>query len=135
MTDLSEFLLARFAEDESEARKAGDRFGGGPWEYDGNYNVAGHPPFGGPVRASVQDPSIGRHVARWDPNRVLAECEAKRAIVEARQMIDAHVRQVALADQEGARDARNTRAGLDVALKALALPYASHPDYDESWKP
>ena len=26
-------------------------------------------------------------------------------------------------------------AGLDIALRFLALPYDSHPDYDEAWRP
>jgi len=46
--------------------------------------------------------------------RVLAECEAKRRIV-------------ALCD--------DYEEPAPSVLLALALPYADHPDYDESWRP
>ncbi len=43
------------------------------------------------------------------PDRVLTECEAKRRII--------------------------TNWGFPGALRALALPYADHPDYREEWRP
>jgi hypothetical protein len=58
------------------------------------------------------------HVARHDPARVLAECEAKRRIVdsEGSPYVEGHV--------------PATRT-----LRFLALPYADHPDYRQEWKP
>ena len=63
MNEVVEFLLAQIAEDEAVARAAiKDSEGSLDWAADG-------------------DPT-DIHIARWDPARVLAECEAKRAIIE-----------------------------------------------------
>jgi hypothetical protein len=75
------------------------------------------------------------HFDRHGPNRVLARCEADRAIVEAWRLTDAHVQAVALSSPDEARDARNTRLGLQIAMQLLALPYADRPGYLEEWKP
>ena len=57
----------------------------------------------------------------WTPY-VLAEIEAKRRILD-------------LSDRDD-----NWRYGMhseaiNLVLRLLALPYADHPDYDESWRP
>jgi hypothetical protein len=58
------------------------------------------------------------HIARWDPARVLAECEAKRLLLQREPCDD-------------------TGVGDDPChhLRALAVPYADHPDYREEWRP
>ena len=61
-----------------------------------------------------------RHIARHDPARVLAECEAKRRIVE--------LFPDAAQDGDGWND-----AGYSV-LRDLAAVYADHPDYREEWR-
>lgn len=61
-------------------------------------------------------------VAQWTAARVLVECAAKRRIVERVQR------------GEGAESADEV-AALDDVLRALALPYVDHPDYDDSWRP
>jgi hypothetical protein len=94
---LTEFLLARIAEDEESARFAMSRNDGGALDYAGQW-------FG----------AVG-HAERWEPVRVLAECEAKRRIVERCR-------------------ASNGYWGAEVE-RMLALPYADHPDYREEWKP
>lgn len=53
------------------------------------------------------------HIARHDPARVLAECEAKRRIMT--MDFERYGEQVEL-------------------LYMLALPYAGHPDYEEAWR-
>ena len=65
-------------------------------------------------------------VDRFAPARVLAECEAKRRIVQM------------WADPTGqwsGPQAEAARAQKDRTLRILALPYADHPDYDEAWRP
>jgi hypothetical protein len=125
VSDLADFLLARIDDDEDQARYATT----GPWENvrtsdrsdgwnveargaDGtHYDVAvdhAHPAEG------ACNASDAAHVARWDPTRVLAVCEAKRRIVErCRNEMEA----------EG-----NASFAEDV-LRLLALPYAGHRDY------
>jgi hypothetical protein len=93
--DLAAFLLARYDEDEAAARDAEagmDR----PWL----------------AYKQVQTAAC-RHMGTWDPARVLAECEAKREIVQWYGG--------ALAEHEP-------------ALRLLAAVYADHPDYDPSWR-
>lgn len=128
--DLAGFMLARIAEDEEVARGAA----GVPWEtmrWPGGSQVLvaasairnekwrlgklGHV-------ATVEHTHDVDHIARHDPARVLAECDAKRRIVE--QYIDA---------VKGRKWA--TCTALERVLPVLALPYADHPDYREEWRP
>lgn len=119
---LAEFLLARIAEDKEAARKATP----GRWklwamsvlaDQDGTSNVDtavlvadtyggvnGHPRT---FNAS--------HIARWDPARVLADCEAKLRI---------------LGDEE-----LWLRGDTDRVARLLASAYADHPDYRAEWRP
>ena len=107
MSALDEFLLARIAEDEHHARAArgwqtGDRHVGQPLDY-----------------------SI--HMDRWSPDRVLAECAAKRAIVQLHTPVD---------DQpDGWCNLCDGDGWPCGTMAALATVYAGHPDYDESWRP
>lgn len=90
MSDLTQFLLNRLAEDEAYAL------------------------------------TIDEHIARHDPARVLAECEAKRRIMSygptLRRAAGSHER--ALIEYH-----RWTEM-----VEALALPYADHADYRQEWK-
>jgi len=119
---LTEFLLARIAEDEAVARAAATR----PivtthlasnirrevkpdsivviWRIDEDAQ-GGSPSDRGTFREGQA------HFERFDPARVLAECDAKRRIVE-------------LISSPGPQ-----------ALRLLALPYATHEDYLPEWKP
>ena len=97
---LTEFLLARIAEDEGCARVL--------------------PPV--VIAEAVRYERI--HFARWAPARVLAECEAKRQIVNA-------VRS-GFPDED-----RYSTGWHDMhiwALMRLAAPYSDHPDYLRDWK-
>ena len=102
---LSEFLLARIAEDESVDE------------------------WGNPERVELHAidclelSAVERSDARCTCGlltRYLAECEAKRRIVEAWQKQERDA--VSGADWAWA-------AGLEKAVHLLALPYADHPDY------
>lgn len=131
--DLAEFLLARITEDENTARGST----AGPWRW--FPGRAGLPAFlestGAKAKHWVEGQSFeaptvvlgsnqnsmlrvrGRdaeHIAAWHPTRVLAECRAKRQVLDA-------------VAADGA-----TR---ELVLRSLALPYADHPDYREEWRP
>ncbi|WP_147262044.1 DUF6221 family protein [Blastococcus sp. TF02A-26] len=131
--DLADFLLARITEDENTARGSTR----GPWRWfpgrgglpaflESTGATATHwvegQSFEAPtvVLGSSQNSMLrvrGRdaeHIAAWHPTRVIAECRAKRQVVEAVRADDA--------------------VG-DVVLRSLAAVYADHPDYSEDWRP
>lgn len=159
MTDLTDFLLARIAEDEEVARAAirPDR-PGTHWHWvmdatdtpvalghlqraqnDGESvslrTVEEYPTRNGwslphfVVQSGEVHGSGGEHIARWDPARVLAECQAKRRIVKAW----ASARDAA--NDTGEMRTYGEEEGLEEALRLLALPYADHPDYRDEWRP
>lgn len=117
--DILAFLRARLDEDEQLALSASP----GPWRPDDEHDevlaadgivvAEGFALSGQQLRATVD------HIARHDPTRVLAEVDAKRRIVTAYENYD------------------NDAPELDVpesVLRLLALPYASHPNYEECWR-
>ncbi len=113
---LTDFLLARIAEDEEIARAVLDG---------DDYSVSGR--------------ALMEHVARHDPARVLAECEAKGLIVELHSgTTDALWYGVRMPD-----DGMGCRTCGEVGeyavpwpcatVRALAAVYAEHPDYRNEW--
>lgn len=106
---LTDFLLARIAEDEEMAEAV----------HRGRWNS----------RVALLDPDLYGHVIRQHPDRILAECEAKRGIVALHD--DLLKRELDHRDQSA--------FGADLmhgdVLRALAAVYADHPDYREEWKP
>jgi hypothetical protein len=145
---ITEFLLARIAEDEAAICDG--------WDSDGKARVAvmwtgGEPGYttvasdhgDGEWVADGQDVIDPRHVrVLFDPARVIAECEAKRRIVE-----EHGEREVASLDP-GTRgqmflvcrrccDPMNGRQVVAPCptLCILTDVYADHPDYRDEWKP
>ena len=145
---LAEFLTARIDEDEATARAAcipaSDRYLPHPeltiWRYVEDEEVIFDYNDGDSwpryvtmdnegIHASVSEVT-GRHIARHDPARVLAECEAKRRIVEGLQNI--------LRDAPEQADGTALRGYVEalwVVVQELAAVYADHPDYRPGWKP
>jgi hypothetical protein len=134
VTDLATWLLDRIAEDEAVARAADP----GPWkgdtsvksvcvvfDRDGEWitNVVGRQIPRGLV-AFDQDVPNTAHIARHDPARVLAECAAKRRIVNAWLLAESYT---------GSEVNDALFHGLDRTLRLLALPYAACDGYDPSW--
>ena len=110
---ITEFLLARIAEDETVAQSAAETTAPDEWDnptQGGNYYPA--------------------DVAFWDritPARVLSECAAKRAIAELWE------------DEptDGGFLLEGVDAGhviaIDQTVRHLAAVYADHRDYDQEW--
>jgi Family of unknown function (DUF6221) len=128
MSDLAAFLRARLDEDEQMAREAADG-DSGSWFVGCKWNV---------YRAEDETPdddveknqlvvygnvsSQSDHIARHDPERVLAEVDAKRRIV--------------LMNASAADNIGPERAALALlTLWALAAVYRDHPDYRQEWAP
>jgi len=148
---LVEFLRARLDEDERAALNAPP----GPWHYDrkrftvtcDGYPVASWRHEGKLTDGSPLLDRTGEYMERFDPARVLAEVDAKRRI------LDDYSRTIRIRDEAAARikDAGPANADpedldtwdraqreasiLEGPVKALALPYAAHPEYDPAWRP
>ena len=102
-----EFLEGRIAEDETWARAAA------PW-------ATGSRHEGQPVDWSI-------HFDRWSPARVLAECAAKRAIIE---LADNDLR---VEVQRGDASALGGALMHHDTLRALAAVHKDHPEFQEEW--
>lgn len=125
MSDLTDFLLARIAEDEAAARDAleqGSAPEPEPWLAVG-WPRSEHP---GPVVL------VG-------PERFLAECEAKRRIVEAHPAGRESRLLGTVCDTCAAWDEADYEGPGEVAwpcptLRLLATVYADHPAFREDWR-
>lgn len=77
------------------------------------------------LKSSKTDLSRWAHYllwARFSPARVLAECAAKKALVELYQVASTH------------DDSSLGVATLRVVIRELAQPYADRPGFDPAWK-
>ncbi|WP_049566833.1 DUF6221 family protein [Streptomyces sp. SBT349] len=132
--DLIAFVRARLDEDEARARAAAQD--GAEWQHDGHAIVA--LPERDLVALGSQDyiePEHARHITRHDPARVLAEVDAKRRIAKLYEDHERLDRETFEAEGQHARSLSSLRAAYWDACRHLALPYASHPDYRQEWKP
>lgn len=130
---LAEFLLARIAEDYEVAWGAAPS----PWR-----EGPGNPPIGrrwvldrfGDTTAICHYGGTYGHVLRFDPSRILADCEARRRIVELADP-DALYRDGEAVDPLDLEEWTNgARWALDLTLRVLAQPYDDHPDFDPAWR-
>jgi hypothetical protein len=139
--DVAEFLLARIAEDEAYARLAAEPSDGdgrtAEWTEDASGVL-----WTGDDYHPLGDSALSRHIERWDPARVLAECEAKRRVVAAyqdersRRDIYESEESRAVEDDEQRMHRRSAAArcrGLEIAIEALAAVYADHSDHRDEW--
>ncbi|MEE1814225.1 DUF6221 family protein [Streptomyces sp. SP18ES09] len=140
MADLIAFLRARLDDDEQTARAAAAAIGG-----DDDADV--------PLTiADDAYEAVAEHIARHDPARALAEVEAKRLILlihNTPAAVSPKLAAIGLREGEAPEDDRSCMGcGLNMMedpitadvnacpiLRALALPYADHPDYQDSWRP
>lgn len=122
---ITEFLLARIAEDEEVARSAIDSSGWGS-SPDGRWRLVEVPyegewprnPDAEHVMWAGSEWTI--HASRHSPARILRECAAKREIIERHSHCD---------------DVSYGDASTCPEVSTLAAVYAGHPDYQEEWRP
>lgn len=134
---LVEFLLARIAEAERSAQAAKDATSG-RWTASGSlilelHEQPGRVPLADPAIMSTEDyqlDGILEHVALHDPDRVLAECQAKRRIVERHDACGAGD---GYCDDggHGWDDEGGPRCS---DLADLASAFADHADFDPAWR-
>ena len=141
---ITEFLLARIAEDEYDAKAFINDLGQAKhWRADdvgGRVRQVESPVFGlDDLIATTNTRMEAAHIARHDPARVLRECAAKR------RMVDFIFREAVSVDGEwgDSHDAAEIRAGkcsdqggkmAEQGLAILAAAYADHPDYLPEWR-
>jgi hypothetical protein len=75
--------------------------------------------------------SVGRHAARWDPVRVLAEVAAKRRILDDYDIVVSAIRRVD--DVDGNRLLYARLEARESDIRWLAQPYAGHEGWREEW--
>ena len=127
MTSLTEFLLARIADEERLAHDAAS---------EGRPRRTGWQLWTSKVDTTPGGERLGpRGSVEASPARVLAECEAKSVVVRDLAMLmgdewDTYLESMEIPDGEFAR--RNIAKR---ALRALATVYASHADYRSEWAP
>lgn len=151
MTDIAAFLTARLDEDQAVAEAAA-AIDPGPWTADASDKgfPNGRSGAGSGIVYAADDIGLwdcegsntlcmtapsAEHVARHDPDRVLREVAAKRAIIAIHAPKD-----VDAADDTGDRLATvcgncDYEAWPCQTMFFLAAVYADHPDFDESWRP
>lgn len=100
--DLVAFLLARIAEDEDRAR-----------DFEHSIALAKNGTYGRGGIETWQGSWSAAERLGFLPDRVRAECDAKRRIVEEFDATEDH----------------------GYLCRLLALPYAAHPDYRQEWRP
>lgn len=124
MTAIADFLLARIAEDEAVVRATLDEHDLLDWTPE----VGWPPAFG--LAGPVDGPS-GYIVAIIDPARVLAECEAKRRIVELHYSWSMDAERYP-EPPFGPILATQAHTATTI-LRSLAAIWADHPDYQQEW--
>lgn len=109
---LVDFLLARIAEDETVARAATEWWEKQLW--------------------SEIDEEQYLHVDRHRPARVLAECAAKRQVIQRhRERADRHGTEPTAPDRCAECQQHDWPCP---SLRALGSVYADHFDYDDTWR-
>ncbi|AIY16146.1 hypothetical protein GUY44_11990 [Pimelobacter simplex] len=129
---ITEFLLARIAEDESGARKAGTY--SAQWSVGDEFNetvlLAADDQFGHTFDSAYGQ--IAPHIAKWNPARVLAECEAKRLAINAAW--NDHERIEGEWGTCKSIEQMDALGDVPEVVTALASVYADHPDYRDEWR-
>lgn len=139
---LTEFLVARIAVDEEAALAAGS----GRWKHDGSWYLEGvEHEVVGPDEVAFTHPAYINHITRHDPARVLAECEAKRRIMELHPIYRGpRIQDVGLDTDFGCETCHTLdrvhggslieALGYCDTLLALASVYSDHQDFREEWR-
>lgn len=141
---LTEFLLARIAEDEAVAQAAIEDDQGQTEGMEDSFDLlTGRADwFGAPTLPKYADDIARLIVHTAVPARVLADCEAKRRVVELHDVLSWTTKHPH--NQRCAMCAENEYADYDGSplvdwpcptLRHLAGVYSDHPDYQVEWSP
>ena len=123
--ELVEFLRARLARDEQIARDCSSA----PWKAapSGAITVDSDDPS---FVAKAENDAYAEHIARHHPARTLAEVAARR------QFLDDYEKNAwILAQGHRTPELEAAQTARESILRLLALPYATHPAYQQKWRP
>lgn len=151
MQDLIGFIKARLDDDEGAAMDAVEQAASEHWkamELDDRSSADSRRPRAWGVATQQQIPRrvalcrtdvpvgtpsvLAAQIARHDPARVFREVRAKHRILSQGEYVLKEADKLAGTPAGSAAEAR--AAVIDFVLRALALPYADHPDYRPEWK-
>jgi hypothetical protein len=144
VTDIDEFLRARYAEDRQVAL---DAAGDSPtWTAESSHHRITGEDTGAEVHPVVEREGNGdggcetvhaRHIARHDPASVLADIDAKLRILDEHGDINDGDCSTCVTGRWGYPVLGGSTPQLLPCrtLRLLALPFASHQDYLEEWRP
>lgn len=158
---ITEFLLARIADDEAMAQAAvwvsddPDWDGVDSWQVISQSGSMSLGPEQGAIAevATVLGPfkgglymggastggrriAVAEHIARHNPARILAECKAKRAIMEIHKIQQVPEDSPLRSDDEWTClfcDEDRWPQGVCGTIRAIASVYGDHPDYQREW--
>lgn len=135
--NLAEWLLACIDRDASVAVAVSDD--PETWEIQADGRIADVGPYSREVAVCErEDHETQTHIARWHPARVLAECAAKRRLVELHALFMAFDRYPTCDSCGPAEDVQfqvehQGRTWPCTTLRVLAQPYADRPGFDPAW--
>jgi hypothetical protein len=118
------------------AASARERVEGSEWRWDKHAVFANG---GDHIADAIRSTAVAGHIAHHDPARVRREVEAKRLLLgmwedaERRRHLSEGVYEGR--DQDEQESDVAVADALDGVIRALALPYADQPGYQEAWKP
>ena len=132
---ITEFLEARIGEDEVAAKVCLEPANLVP--YSDSRIPAIKPDEWGALVDNYLGGPMGKHCARHDPTRVLAECAAKRKLVQIQfqfaQKVDGEWGCCHSAKEIRRGDCDYLEPGDFPILASLAAVYKDHPDYRQEW--
>lgn len=166
VSDLASWLLEQIAEDERLATAA-KNIGDGRWQTDCPLRLFPEESIepwyvnhdhADDVRIEGDSITIydegghnhdqAEHIASWDPARVLAECDAKRRIIDLHNSLVVKLALSPFDPETGLPRPQEYEVLCDVCgwatddptsacqtVRLLALPYADREGYQESWRP
>ncbi|MCC3333577.1 DUF6221 family protein [Nocardia abscessus] len=126
MIDIEDFIAARLAEDEQQARWAVE----GPARIEPNWDVMRYEQDGTHATTVADSsgvflaPELGRlsdHIARHDPAHVLRQCTAIRLLMRDAGSLAVNI--------------GTPSSEMDAMFAPIAAIWSDHPDYQSEWKP
>lgn len=126
MVDLAAWLLAQIDADERVAERARDV----------STDLGQQASWSAFSATDIADEAV-IHVEAWGPDRVVADCEAKRRIVDLHPVVGDDVCDTCVVGKQGypLHPHSTPERWPCGTLRALASSYADRPGYEPDWRP